>query len=494
MRYFQLTVLLSVVLTSGGAAAQITLNQVTFPERNNIRIDFSRTQEAPEARVRAVVEYQEGRAGIDLDFDDMKPAILFGGDVTSFVLWAVPREGKAENLGEVWVRKTGGEGSFSTALKSFALLITAEPYPLVRRPSGLVMFTSLPAKTKKAPHEEFVFSDFTEVPAKDFPSIARVEWRKDRNLDLEQARKACELADRVGALDYAAGLLSEGSIALAQATALATKHGKTKATVDYSRRAVDTCAEAIRVTRNRKESEALEAEFEARKAEMAALESRASEAEAAVAAADDTLADAEVRRLNAEAAIVAAEGRIAEMRLQTDTMRQEKITLEEQMLMLEAQRKGLEQEKEDLSARLQGALSKVADTTAGARGMIVNLPDILFATNEAELKPDAKIVIAKLAGILLILPDLNLRVEGHTDSTGSDDWNRTLSQKRAQGVVDFLIREGIDPSRTMAQGYGSGRAVADNSTSEGRRKNRRVEIIIAEGEVAEAGDSEPLLH
>ncbi|MCD4749202.1 MAG: OmpA family protein, partial [Thermoanaerobaculales bacterium] len=70
--------------------------------------------------------------------------------------------------------------------------------------------------------------------------------------------------------------------------------------------------------------------------------------------------------------------------------------------------------------------------------------------------------------------------------TGSDDWNRTLSQKRAQGVVDFLIGQGIDPSRMVSQGYGSGRAVADNSTTQGRKKNRRVEIIIAEGEVAEA--------
>ncbi|MCD4748165.1 MAG: OmpA family protein, partial [Thermoanaerobaculales bacterium] len=452
MRYAKLTALLTIILATGIHAAEVKLHQVTFPERNNIRIEFSRTNEAPEAEVRAVIEYQEGRAGIDLDFDDMKPAILFGGDVTSFVMWAVPRAGKAENLGEVWVRKDRGKGSFSTALKSFALLITAEPYPLVRRPSELVMFTSLPAKTKKAPHEEFVFSDFAEAPSKDYPSIARVEWRKDRNLDLEQARKACELAERIGALDYAAGLMGEASIALAQATTLATKPSKAKATIDYSRRAVDTCAEAIRVTRNRKETEALEAEFEARKAEMAALEDRASEAEVAVAAATASLTDAEARQVTAEAAILAAQGRVEDMEQQTEALKlqkttleqekmtleqqktaleQEKIGLENQKLTLEQQKSGLEHEKEDLSARLQGALSKVADTTSGARGMIVNLPDILFSTNEAELKSEAKIVIAKLAGILLIMPELNLRVEGHTDSTGSDDWNRTLSQKRA---------------------------------------------------------------
>lgn len=486
MRHTWFLTFLAIVFATTSFSTEVNLNQVTFPERNNIKIEFSRTKEAPEANVRATVEHQEGRASIELEFDDMKPAILFGGDVTSFVLWAVPRAGSAENLGEVWVRRTNGKGDFTTAQKSFALLITAEAYPLVRTPSDLVMFTSKPAKTKKAPNESFTYSDLADAPAKEYPSIAAVEWRKDRNLDLEQAKKACELADRVGAKDYAAGLMGEAKLALAQATALATKSSKNKATVDYSRRAVDTCAEAIRVTRSRKESEALEAEFAARKAEMDALIARAAEAESAAVAAATSLADAETRQATAEAAILAAQAQMDEMQRQTDALMHQKVSLEADKLALEQQKSGLEQEKEDLSSRLQGALSQVANTTSGARGMIVNLPDILFATNEAELKADAKIVIAKLAGILLIMPELNLRVEGHTDSTGSADWNRTLSQKRAQSVVGFLIGQGIAGSRMIAEGYGSSRAVGDNSTADGRKKNRRVDIIIAEGVVAEA--------
>ena len=118
--------------------------------------------------------------------------------------------------------------------------------------------------------------------------------------------------------------------------------------------------------------------------------------------------------------------------------------------------------------------------------MIVSLPDILFDTNEATLKDEAKVVIAKLAGILLILPELNLRVEGHTDSTGSADYNQGLSERRATTVRDFLAEQGIGGQRMMAVGYGLTRPVADNSTREGRAENRRVEIVIAEGVISES--------
>ena len=479
-RSFSLIVILVIAATAVSAtAAEITLNQVTFPERNSIGIDFERTDEAPESKLNAKVEYKEGRARFDLKFKDMKPAILFGGDVTSYVLWAVPREGRAENLGEVWARKTSLQVSYSTALKSFALLVTAEAFPLVSKPSELVMFWSLPAKSKKAQTDTFTFSDLQPAPAIDFPSIARVEWRKDRKLDLEQAQKAYELAQREGGNDYAPDLMREASIALAQATSLSTGSGTKKGAIDYSRRSVDLSAEAIRISIRRKEAEALDAEIAARQAEMDGLEARAAEAEAtaaaaaaaaaaadaATAAANESLADAEARQTAAEVAVLASQMELADLSRQAEQ---------------------LAVEKEELADRLQGALSSVAETHAEARGLIVNLPDILFSTNEAEIKTDAKIVIAKLAGILLIMPELNLRIEGHTDSTGSLDWNETLSQNRALSVESFLAGEGIDHSRMIAEGYGPSRPVADNSSNEGRSKNRRVEIIIAEGVIAEA--------
>jgi outer membrane protein OmpA-like peptidoglycan-associated protein len=145
----------------------------------------------------------------------------------------------------------------------------------------------------------------------------------------------------------------------------------------------------------------------------------------------------------------------------------------------------LRTEKVLLQDRLQSALSEVADTRESARGFIVNLPDILFDVGEATLKPAATTALAKLAGILLIMQDLNLRVEGHTDSTGTASFNLRLSERRADSVFDFLAEQGIPSNRMKTAGYGIERPIASNATADGRSKNRRVEIVIAKGEVEE---------
>jgi outer membrane protein OmpA-like peptidoglycan-associated protein len=108
--------------------------------------------------------------------------------------------------------------------------------------------------------------------------------------------------------------------------------------------------------------------------------------------------------------------------------------------------------------------------------------DILFATGKADLGADAKIALAKLSGIILNYPSLKLAIGGYTDSTGGADFNQTLSDKRANAVMDFLVRQGLDPGTLNAQGYGMSSPVADNGTAQGRQKNRRVEIVIS-GEV-----------
>jgi outer membrane protein OmpA-like peptidoglycan-associated protein len=465
------------------AAAEVTLNQVTFPERNKIEIGFARDERAPEATLVAEVKYREGQADMNIRFKEMKPAILFGGDVTCYVLWAVTRDGTVENLGELWVRDDSETVEYSTGLKSFAMMVTAESHPLVSMPSDLVMFRSLAAKAKRATSEGFTFSDFATAPQIEYPSVAKVIWDRSEPLDLRQAEKAYELAIEADAGAYAASQLRRAKTTLAQARGFSNAN-KTKAAVDYSRRSVVLSAEALQVAKQRKEAEAVEAEIERRRAEMEALTARADQAEAdaataAVALEDAKRALAEARRSRAEAdaAVLAAQGELTRIEA-------ERTALQASMAALKSQTEALEREKVELSARLQGALSQVADTQESARGMIVSLPDILFDLNEATLKNEARVVIAKLAGILLIMPELNLRVEGHTDSTGSPDYNQRLSERRAQSVRDFLAQQGIDGRRMVAVGYGLTRPVADNSTREGRAKNRRVEIVIAEGEVA----------
>jgi len=139
-------------------------------------------------------------------------------------------------------------------------------------------------------------------------------------------------------------------------------------------------------------------------------------------------------------------------------------------------------EKQQLRVRLLQQFNRVLPTTDTPRGLVVNMGDVLFDTGKSDLRLDAREALAKLTGIVLNYPSLHLTIEGHTDSTGSAEFNQTLSQKRADAVHDYLVSQGLDAGVLSAQGLGMENPVADNSTADGRQKNRRVEIIVS-GEV-----------
>jgi len=463
----------AVLLAAPVAALEVALTAVQFPEKQTIDVQFVATTRAPRAEVGAAVEAREAQTTIEITFAHMRPAVLFAGDVTSYVVWAVTRDGKYENLGELWVREESGNASYSTGLKEFAMVVTAESHAMVDDPSELVVFVSqAPEKPKGSRVTPIQFSRFAPAPRHDLESIAGVTSTLETPLDLVQAQKAYELAQRADAEQYAPGLMREARITLAQANALATASGRRKEMVDFSRRTVSLASEAMRATKRTVEARELEQRIAARKAEMEGLEARARSSEAAAAAAQADLEKTRAQKAAMDAAMV--------------LLRQEKTALESAKVMLEGQKAQLEAQKGDLSRRLAGALSQVAETKDSARGFIVNLPDILFDVNQATLKPDAKITIAKLSGILLLMPELNLRVEGHTDSTGNAAHNMTLSQKRADAVLAFLLAQGIAAERMKAVGYGMERPLADNTVAAGRARNRRVELVIGEGEIGEA--------
>jgi outer membrane protein OmpA-like peptidoglycan-associated protein len=148
-----------------------------------------------------------------------------------------------------------------------------------------------------------------------------------------------------------------------------------------------------------------------------------------------------------------------------------------------ASKEKLEKEKAELAGRLQSALSEVAETRDTARGFVVSLPDILFDLNKADLRHEAQLVISKLAGILLMMPELQIRTEGHTDSTGSMAYNQQLSESRAASVKALLISQGVTPDRVSSVGYGETKPIADNDSADGRKANRRVEVVIKDGKI-----------
>jgi len=133
----------------------------------------------------------------------------------------------------------------------------------------------------------------------------------------------------------------------------------------------------------------------------------------------------------------------------------------------------------EVREKLREQLNSVLATSESARGLIVNMSDVLFDTAKYSLKPDTKISLAKVAGILLAYPGLKVQVEGFTDSVGSDEYNQKLSEDRAATVKDFLVSQGVSGNNITSQGFGKTRPVADNSTSQGRAQNRRVNLIVS---------------
>jgi len=106
------------------------------------------------------------------------------------------------------------------------------------------------------------------------------------------------------------------------------------------------------------------------------------------------------------------------------------------------------------------------------------LSDVLFAFDSAEIRPEFTSELDAVAAVLKANPGLKVEVQGHTDSVGSEAYNKKLSLRRAQAVVNYLVSKGVDPARLKAEGYGSSMPIASNDTPEGRAKNRRVQFVV----------------
>ena len=132
-----------------------------------------------------------------------------------------------------------------------------------------------------------------------------------------------------------------------------------------------------------------------------------------------------------------------------------------------------------MRAKLSAQLNLILQTRDSARGLIVSMSDVLFDTGQYSLKPGAREKLAKVAGILLAYPGLNIEVGGYTDNVGGDEMNQTLSQNRAGSVRDYLVEQGVTANSVSARGFGNTLPVATNDNSAGRQQNRRVELLVS---------------
>jgi outer membrane protein OmpA-like peptidoglycan-associated protein len=470
-----------------------TTKAVNYRHRGgSTTVDLRGTDLMPEVAGHAKVDGKGGRLAISVELTHMPPASSLGGQFLTYVLWAITPEGRAVNLGEVLPGDNGKDKiDVTTDLQAFGLIVTAEPYYSVTHPSNKVVAENIIRQETKgfeepidAKFDVLEGSQYTiDVPANQLPSS---QADPKVPLDLLEARNAVAIAKAAGAKQYAADSLAKAEDMLQRAEDYyQRKQGRTP--IGTAARGATQMAEDARVlTLRRIEQAKIEAERRAHEEAQA-------KAEADARAAQEQAAQAQAQSAQSQAqAEEDARRRAAAEQAQADAQQQQAAALAAQQQAQAAaaaaqqaaadsdrQRQEAIRQKEEMRARLLAQLNQVLQTRDTARGLIVSMPDVLFDFNKYTLKPEARERLARISGIVLAYPDLKLQIEGYTDSIGSDEYNQTLSEKRAESVRDYLVSSGVSMNNVAAQGLGKADPVADNTTAAGRKLNRRVEMIVS---------------
>ena len=442
--------IVTAVLAVGAAsAADVGLTSVLYPEGKNVDVPMAGTQRAPAATLSAKVKHQSGQSAIEMQYKDLPPAVLFGGDIVSYVVWAVGPDGTFENVGGIANDDAAkGTASFSTAKRDFAMMITAEPIVTVRTPGELVVFFSGTPGQKDVQPTGFTFGGLSDRGGKitsEKDSIAGMSYTADKKnpLALIQAEKAIELLDRFDAKKYDEKMTGDAEAALAEARDL-----KGQKQLDASKRTITFAGQALSKTVQMVEA------------------AKAAEAQAAKKALTGQASDLEGELAVTTAALAATKTKLS--------------STESELAKSQATNANLTKQDEAITERLTQALGQMASGAKTDRGYVVSLSGVAFPTGESALKTEGKYVLAKLSGVMLAFDDVKLSIEGHTDSTGSEETNRKLSLARADSVKAFLTEMGVSGSIMKAQGFGPDKPLMPNDTPEGRAKNRRVEIVLVD--------------
>ena len=483
------------------------------PRRGDTKIDFAGTALMPQARGSATVSGEQGYIQIEAKFEKIEPAGRFGREYLTYVLWAITPEGRATNLGEIQVDDADAKVKVTTQLQAFGLIVTAEPYFAVTQPSDVVVIENVVREGTNG-NVEVIQAKYELLKRGSYlmnQDAARLNIKAldpGSSLDLAQARNAVELARIAGAdrfatetFDKAAGLLATAEEAQDAPSRRQRRHDAGAAGgTDRGRRAARRTPEAGRglpggtahpgsgAGARRGRSRAGPDEARRRQAELdtqaaaaarAAAERAASADAAGRAAAERDTATAVAGRLAAErdtatadAARVAAETAQA----QAESARR---TAEAQIQQAQNAAAQSEKDKDALRAQLREQLNVILETRETSRGLIVNLSDVLFDSASSNLKAGAREKLARCPGILLSHPGLQLAIEGHTDSIGTDAYNQQLSERRAESVRVYFAGQRIGRADVGTAGFGESQPVATNDTAAGRQQNRRVELVVS---------------
>jgi outer membrane protein OmpA-like peptidoglycan-associated protein len=525
-----------------------TVKAVKYAHRSgSTKIDFEGTDLMAGARGEAKVDSHRGAMEIKVEFSNMQKPTTFGGEYLTYVLWAISPEGRPVNLGEVLI---GGNDrsklDVTTDLQAFAMIVTAEPYYAVRRPSNVVVMeneirpdTVGTTEVVDAKYELVDRGGYIPTGYKFDPVVLNTKLP----LEFFEARNALRIAQSAGAENYATSSYANAADQMKQADDMAIRRGVDKKRLSStSRLVVQTAEDAREISVKRIDEDRAEAartadanrvasamagrrnaeadtadavrardnaEGKTRDAQDSARYAAAGQAQAerdnaaaqrqkldaqadsdrnraSAADANQATADAQQHQRDAEtdsarsrlaatdANLATADAQQHQRDAETDSARSRLAAANSDQQLQQAVR-----DREELRARLLIQFNAILETRDTARGLVVNMSDVLFDSAKFTLRPAAREKLAKISGIVLAYPTLALAIEGNTDSVGGDAYNQTLSENRAGSVRDYLGQQGIPSASMTAHGFGKSQPVASNDTAGGRQQNRRVELIVS---------------
>ena len=451
-------------------------------------VDFAGTALLPSANGKAKVRSKRGTLEVEAEFGNLQTPTTFGTEYLTYVLWAISPEGRAVNLGEVLVGDNDrSKLTATTDLQSFALVVTAEPYYAVHQPSNVVVLENVvradtrgTSEAVNAKYELMERGGYIPTGYKFDPVVLSASLP----LEFYEARNALRIAQSEGAETYAGPSYQHAVELMNSADRYAvSRHIEKKPLIAVARQAVQTAEDAReiavkKIEEDRRASERqasinaqatsqLQADNATRLKEQAQLDAAKAQSDAAKAQADASKAQADMAANQVASATAVSDAQAA---------------AEQSRLAAEQAQQGEHQANSDkaaMRAQLSEQLNKVLATRDSARGLIISMSDVLFDTGKYSLKPGAREKLAKVAGILIAYPSLNIEIDGYTDNVGGDDMNQKLSENRADAVKDYLVNQSVATGSVSVKGFGNSSPVASNENSAGRQENRRVELVVS---------------
>lgn len=472
----------------------------------------------PEVSGKAKIISKRGLTDVHVDVDHLRRPETLDAAFLTYVLWAISPEGNAENIGELQDKDGKASLHTTTHLQAFALVITAEPDFAVHAPSELVIAENqLKSDTKGVPQPINVH--YQATPRTTYVLAAGPDLHSENNghkppLDLVEARNAVRIAKQDQADQYAPDALRRAETELDQAEQYLGQHQNDKAIATVARNAVQTAEEArsisvgkeqeAKVERERKhaQEQAQQAQAERQAAEQRAQAEQQHAQQVQQQAQEEAARRAQLEQQNQQVQQQAAEAQqqaelqrqqAEQAQQQAQTEAQQRLAAEQQAQQTaqqadaarrqaqqaQQQAQAAETQQQQLRQQLRDQLNQILQTRDTARGLIVSMPDVLFDTGSATLKPTARERLAKVSGILIAHPDIKVEVDGYTDSTGDPMFNQKLSQDRAASVQSYLTQQGVPAGSVSIHGFGEANPIASNDSAAGRQQNRRVELVVS---------------